>query len=230
VTLSYRYTENEAEHDEFRLCGGVAVPVIGQDDRRLGTLAVFWRRVEREVTDTELTRLEALTAALSPALENAFRFQDVRRLVDLDPLTGLFSARHLDGALARECSRARRYEHRLSLVLLRPDAPLSTEELTLAGERLSAAIRSADVACYLEEGRFAVLVPESALADAEHLYRRLQLAVGSKLPNGGRVRIPAGIAELRPEDDSRSFLSRAEAALAREEDAGKGRELAGSTG
>lgn len=217
VTLTYRYAETDARADEFRLRGAIAVPVSGTDGRRLGTLAVFWRRGEREVAEAELARLEALTSALGPSLENAFRFEDVRRLLDVDPLTGLFSGRHLHTALARECSRARRYERRLSLILLRVDAPLSPELLALAGERLSAAMRSADVACYLEEGRFAVLAPESALADGERLCRRLQLAVGPRLSTDDRVRLPAGIVELRPEDDSRSFFSRAEAALAREE-------------
>jgi GGDEF domain-containing protein len=221
VTLTYRYTESEAEQDEFRLRGGIALPVAGEEDRRLGTLAVFWRRAEREVTEADLERLEALTGALGPALENAFNFEDVRRLLELDPLTGLFSGRRLDDALARECSRARRYERRLSLVLLDLDVPLSSESLAVVGERLGAAIRSADIACHLQDGRFAVLLPESALADAERLYRRLQLAVGGKLPQGGGARLRAGIAELRPEDDSRSFLSRAEAALAREDRPGE---------
>jgi GGDEF domain-containing protein len=217
VTLTYRYTESEAEHDEFRLRGGVALPVVGEDECRLGTLAVFWRRAEREVVEADLARLEALTDALGPALENAFRFDDVRRLLDLDSLTGLFSGRHLDDAIARECSRARRYERRLSLILVGLDAPLSAEVLRLVGERLGSAIRSADIACYLEEGRFAVLAPEAAVTDAERLYRRLQLAVGGKLPHGRRAHLRAGIVELRPEDDSRSFLSRAEAALAGED-------------
>jgi GGDEF domain-containing protein len=217
VTLTYRYTESEAEHDEFRLRAGVALPVVGEEECRLGTLAVFWRRAEREVTEVDLARLEALTGALGPALENAFCFDDVRRLLDLDPLTGLFSGRHLDGALVRECSRARRYERCLSLILLNVDTPLPAEVLALVGERLSAAVRSADMAFHLEDERFAVLAPESALADAERLYRRLQLAVGGTLPEGGCARLRAGIVELRPEDDVRSFLSRAEAALARED-------------
>lgn len=218
VTLTYRYTEDEMEFDEFRLRAGLAVPVLNDQGDRAGTLALFWRRVEREATDEELVRLEALTAALAPALDNAFRFEEVRRLADLDPVTGLHSRRFLREALARECARARRYERRLSLVLLRIDAPLSQELLTTAGERLLSALRGADLVCHLDDGRFAVLLPEAALADAERAYRRLQFAVGSKLGGNGRMRLPAGIVELRPEDDPVSFLQRAETALAREEE------------
>ncbi len=222
VTLTYRYSEDEAEYDEFRLRGGLAVPIAGEDRERAGTLAIFWRRVEREITDEELARLEALTAALSPALENAFRFQEARRLADLDPLTGLYSRRYLRESLARECARARRYERRLALVLARLDTGLSAELLATAGERLRTAVRGADIACHLDDGRFAVVLPEAALADAERLYRRLQFAVGAKLGTNGRVRLPAGIVELRPEDDAVSLLERAEAALEREEESGSG--------
>jgi diguanylate cyclase (GGDEF)-like protein len=226
VTLTYRYTEDEAEYDEFRLRGGLAVPIAGEDGARAGTLAIFWRRVEREITDEELARLEALTAALSLALENAFRFEEARRLADLDPLTGLYSRRYLHESLTRECARARRYERRLALVLARLDAGLSAELLAAAGERLRAAVRGADIACYLDDGRFAVVLPEAALADAERLYRRLQFAVGAKLGTNGRVRLPAGIVELRPEDDAVSLLARAEAALEREEAPRSGLEVA----
>jgi diguanylate cyclase (GGDEF)-like protein len=226
VTLSYRYTEDEADYDEFRLRGGLAVPIAGEDGSRAGTLAIFWRRVEREITDEELARLEALTAALSAALENAFRFQEARRLADLDPRTGLYSRRYLTEALARECARARRYERRLALVLARLETALSAEVLATAGERLRTAVRGADIACHLDDGRFAVVLPEASLADAEHLYRRLQFAVGAKLGTNGRVRLPAGIVELRPEDDAVSLLERAEAALEREEEPGSRLEIA----
>jgi GGDEF domain-containing protein len=218
VTLTYRYTEGEEEYDEFRLRGGLAIPVSDGHGERVGTLAVFWRRVERAVTDEELVRLEALAAALTPALQNAFRFEEVRRLADLDLVTGLRNGRSLNDALGRECSRARRYERRLSLVLLRVDAPVTTALLTAAGEHLRGVARGADLVCHLEEARFAVLLPEAALADAQRAARRLQFAVGSRLSGNGRIGLPAGIVELRPEDDSMSFRKRAEEALERAED------------
>lgn len=217
VTLTYRYTDDEEEYDEFRLRGGLAIPARDQYGERVGTLAIFWRRVEREIRDDELVRLEALAAALARALENAFRFEEARRLADRDSVTGLRSGRFLHEALGRECSRARRYERRLSLVLLRASAPAPTALSASAGERLSAAIRDADLVCHLEDERFAVLLPEAALADAERAYRRLRFAVGSEVSGNGRIGLPAGIVELRPEDDSVSFLQRAEAALEREE-------------
>jgi diguanylate cyclase (GGDEF)-like protein len=216
VTMTYRYTEDEIEHDEFRLRRGLALPVGEEGGERIGTLALFWRRAEGELGDDELVRLEALTRALVPALRNAFQFEDVRRHADVDPATGLLSRRSLDEALRRECSRARRYERRLTLMLVRVGLPTTEELVTTAAERLRAAVRTSDIPCHAGDGTFAVLLPESALADAEHLYRRLQFTVGAKLDGGnGRARVLAGIAELRPDDDATSLFERADGSLAR---------------
>jgi diguanylate cyclase (GGDEF)-like protein len=215
VTLSYRYTEDEIDFDEFRLRGGLAVPV-SEEGERIGTLAIFWRRVEREASEEELRRLEALARTLVAALRNAFEFEDVRRRLEIDPVTGLGTERALRRTLDRETARARRYERRLSLLLFRAGAATTTELLTEAGERLPPVLRSSDLACHAGNDAFAVVLPESAHADAERLFRRLELAVDSKLVDGdGSARLVAGIAELRPEDDAVSLLRRAERALGR---------------
>jgi GGDEF domain-containing protein len=69
-----------------------------------------------------------------------------------------------------------------------------------------------------------VILPYSTLQDAEQLYRRVQFAVGSR-PLGPfeRTHLSAGIGELRPEDDAKSFFERADEALYRAKEAGKGR-------
>jgi GGDEF domain-containing protein len=204
VALTYRYSEDEEEHDEFRLCAGLALPVK-ENGARLGTLAVFWRRAERDVSDEELGRLETLAAALAPALRNAFRFEDLRSRLDLDLATGLHGRRHLEEALAREYARARRHARRLSLVMLQ----LESGSVPTAAEHLSAAVRSEDVLCHLQGGRFAILVPEAGLRDAERVLRRLELAVGARAAGGG-VSVAAGAVELGSEDDAVSFLAAAE--------------------
>jgi GGDEF domain-containing protein len=214
VALAYRYSEDEEEHDEFRLRTGLAVPVK-ENGARLGTLAVFWRRCEREVSDEELGRLETLAAALVPALRNAFRFEDLRARLDLDPATGLHGRRHLEEALAREYARARRHARRLSLVMLQ----LESSSVPTAAEHLAAAVRSEDVLCHLQGGRFAILVPEAGLKDAERVLRRLELAVGGRVGGGGDgVSVAAGVVELGSHDDAVSFLAAAERSVAAEND------------
>jgi GGDEF domain-containing protein len=212
VTLSYRYGEEEAERDEFRLSGGLALPVPDSSGTRIGTLGIFWRRVEREVTEEELEQLEGLAAALGPALTNAFRFEELRRELDVDPPTGLRGRRSLQAALDVECARARRYSHPLSLLLLGVDAP--SERLATAAERLEGAVRMTDLVYHLAEGRFAVLMPESSRRDADRLSRRLRFALGAKEAGVIDGQVPTAAVELRFEDDATSVLARAEAALA----------------
>lgn len=217
VTLSYRYAEEEAARDEFRLSGGLALPLPDAKGAPIGTLGIFWRRVEREVTEEELEQLEGLAAALGPALTNAIRFEELRRELDVDPATGLRGLRSLRSALEVECARARRYTHPLSLLLLRVDPSASPERLGTAAVRLEAAVRATDVVYHLSAGRFAVLLPESSQRDAERLSRRLRFALGAKEAGVIDGQMPAAAVELRVEDDAVSVLARAEAAIAQAE-------------
>lgn len=207
VALAYRYSEGEAARDAFRLTGGLALPVLDPDGGRLGTLAVFRRRVERAVTEEELERLEGLAGALGPSLRTAFRLEELRRAADRD-VTGLPGRRTLREVLAVECARARRYAHSLSLLLLQ--ATGGPERVTAAAKRLPGDVRTPDRVYHLGEGRFAVVLPESSRMDAERLARRLLLSLGEG-------RMPVAFVELRFEDDAVSLLERAEAELARAE-------------
>ena len=215
VRLSYLYTAEEAANDEFRLSGGLAVPLLGESEERIGTLAIFWRRVERTLSDSELEQFEELSRVFGPALENARLFSEARRLADTDHLTGLHNARYFEERLRREIARARRYDRQLGLLLFDLEQG-GGANLVAAGERIRAAVRATDIASHLGEGRFAIILPEAAEADAERLHRRVQFALGGRVGSGADgVRIHAGLVELRAEDDASIFRERAEAALQR---------------
>jgi GAF domain-containing protein len=78
VKLGYLYTPEEKAHDAFRLDGGLAVPLQSEHGTPVGTLAVFWRREERPVTNERLAQCEELAAAFGPALENARLYSETR--------------------------------------------------------------------------------------------------------------------------------------------------------
>jgi GGDEF domain-containing protein len=222
VRLGYVYTPEEAANDEFRLSGGLAVPLLGEGDGRIGTLAIFWRRAEWSLSHSELEQFEEVSRVFGPALENARLLAEVRRLADTDPLTGLHDARYFEECLRREIARARRYDRRLCLLVFDLEEG-GGADLATAGERIRAAVRATDVAGHLGEGRFAVILPEAAEADAERLHRRLQFALGGRVDSGGdRGRIHGGLAELRLEEDVAGFRERAEAALERAKPAAAG--------
>jgi diguanylate cyclase (GGDEF)-like protein len=238
VSIAYQYPATVASespgHDLIH--AGLAVPVPG-DGEPLGFLTIFTRSSTPVFGDEEVRELEELALRAGPAIENARRFREARQLADLDALTGLHNRRYFHETLAREVARAQRYERRLALIVFDLDdfkaindriGHLSGDAvLAEVAERVRDVVRSADVACRVGGDEFAVILPESALGDADQLYRRLQNAVSSRaVSQAGRLFLSAGIAELKPEDDTTSFFERADEALYRAKESGKAQVVA----
>jgi diguanylate cyclase (GGDEF)-like protein len=235
--VSFLYP-SEAETGE-PIRGSAQLPIRGESTEILGTLSVFWRSPDRQPSDDEITLLDELVLRAGPAIENAQRFREARQLADLDALTGLHNYRYFHETLGREVARAHRYGRDLALVVLDIDdfkavndrvGHLSGDSvLAEAAQRVRSVVRGADVACRVGGDEFAVILPESTAADAESLYRRLQGEMTTWRPGGEHLRLSAGIAELEPGDDSVSFFKRADQALYRAKQAGKGQALAAGT-
>jgi diguanylate cyclase (GGDEF)-like protein len=235
ITMSYTYPELEREANprEGVIHAGLAVPLPG-DNSALGYLTVFTRTNGHEYADDDVRQLETLALRAGPAIENARRFREARQLADLDALTGLHNRRFFHETLARECARAHRYERKLSLIVFDLDDFKEVNDrighlagdtvLAEAAERVRDVVRTADIACRVGGDEFAVILPESSLDDADQLYRRIQNAIASRpLGQGGNLFLSAGVAELRAEDDPVAFFQRADDALYRAKEAGKGR-------
>ena len=237
ISMSYTYPELErGERDEAAISSGLAVPLPGET-ATLGYLTVFTRTKGHQYSDDDVRLLETLAVRAGPAIENAHRFREARQLADLDALTGLHNRRFFHETLARECARAHRYERKLSLIVFDLDDFKDVNDrighlagdsvLAEAAERVRDVVRTADIACRVGGDEFAVILPESAIGDADQLYRRIQNAVSSRpLGQGGKLFLSAGVAELRAEDDPVAFFQRADDALYRAKEAGKGRVVA----
>jgi diguanylate cyclase (GGDEF)-like protein len=233
ISMSYTYPELERDRDDAVISSGLAVPLPGESGT-LGYLTVFTRSGGHQYTDEDVRLLESLAVHGGPAIENANRFREARQLADLDALTGLHNRRFFHETLARESARAHRYERSLSLVVFDLDDFKDVNDrighlagdavLAEAAERVRSVVRTSDIACRVGGDEFAVILPESAIGDADQLYRRIQNAISSRpLGQGGKLFLSAGVAELRAEDDPASFFQRADDALYRAKEAGKGR-------
>jgi diguanylate cyclase (GGDEF)-like protein len=209
-------------------------------DTSLGTLWVFWRSSQPEPNEEQVALLEELALRAGPAIENARRFQEARQLADLDALTGLHNYRFFHDTLGREVTRAHRYDRRLALVLFDIDDFKAVNDrvghlagdsvLAEAAQRVRTVVRGADIACRVGGDEFAVILPEAAQPDAEALYRRLEDALQNWRSGDTPLRLSAGIAELQADDDAISFFKRADAALYRAKEGGKGQAIAASAG
>jgi diguanylate cyclase (GGDEF)-like protein len=231
IEIVYRYPDGLPDAEEL-VHSGLAVP-LSDDGGRAGYLTVFTRTTGRRFEDEDVRRLEELALRAGPAIENARRFREARQLADLDGLTGLHNRRYFHETLAREVARAHRYNRKAALIVFDLDDFKDVNDrighlagdavLAEAAERVRDVVRSADIACRVGGDEFAVILPESGLPDAQRLYARIQSAVSDRPMGGaGRLRLSAGLVELKSGDDSVSFFERADEALYRAKEAGKG--------
>jgi|SRR5215208_894935 two-component system cell cycle response regulator len=192
-------------------------------------LALVLARSYRRARD-DGRRLDGIVRQLEEARDEARRN---RLLADLDGLTGLHNRRYFHELLAREVARAQRYGRELALVVFDLDDFKSINDglghlagdavLAETAERARGVLRSADIACRVGGDEFAVLLPEASGREAELLYRRLQRAVSSRpVAEAGDVSVSAGIAELQADDEPNTFFERADQALYRAKERGKG--------
>jgi diguanylate cyclase (GGDEF)-like protein len=236
ITVSYRYGRDQDPSATDLIRGGVFIPLIGRELRAIGTLSLFWRNAEYEPRPEQIEQAESIAESSIPALENARRYGEARKLAETDALTGLYNQRFFHETLRREVMRAQRYERVLALIVFDLDDFKSINDeighlagdrvLAHAAERLREVVRSVDIACRIGGDEFAVILPESTATDADQLYRRVHNAMRgttSPAPDGERLRISAGIAELEHGDTAAGLFERADAALYRAKDLGKDR-------
>ena len=238
MAISYDYPVGAEIDDGELVRHGLAVPIPGESGAA-GFMSVFSRSAAHSFADEDRQTLEELAERAGPAIDNARRFREARQLADLDALTGLHNRRFFHETLGREVARAHRYGRRLALVVFDLDDFKAINDrighlpgdavLAEVAERVRSVVRSADIACRVGGDEFGIILPESTLADAEQLSRRMQQAVASR-PIGDipRLSLSAGAADLRPEDDGATFFKRADDALYQAKEGGKADVVAAS--
>lgn len=230
LTIHY---DRDPEGEDGSVTTGLAVP-LRAGPTSLGALTLFSRTPGYVFGDDEVAAAEALALRAGPAIDNASRYYEARRLADIDAHTGLHNRRYFHETLAREVARSQRYERSLALVVFDLDDFKTINDrlghlagdavLGQIGERVRAVVRASDIACRVGGDEFGIILPESTLEDAERLCERLKAhLIEQPISQAGRVQISAGIAGLRPQDDAISLFERADDALYRAKEAGKGR-------
>jgi diguanylate cyclase (GGDEF)-like protein len=238
ISMSYDYGTDPVAADDDAIRAGVAVPLPGET-AALGLLTIFTRAPDQAFSEEQVSELEELAIRAGPAIENARSFREARQLADLDALTGLHNRRYFHETLAREVARAHRYDRDLALIIFDLDDFKAINDrighlsgdgvLAEAAERVRDVVRSADIACRVGGDEFAVILPESKIADADQLYARLQKAVSTRpVGQAGPLTISAGVAELQPDDDAVAFFQRADHALYGAKERGKSQVVAAS--
>ncbi len=204
---------------------------LGQRIRDLeGRLLQNTSQLEARHMETQRLELELATATQ--------RLKRLKRLVAIDPLTGIANRRHFDRTLEREVRRARRERIPLSLIFCDIDGfklyndthghAQGDEALTTVARTLDETFRrGSDLAARYGGEEFVVVLPgiDAAQASlyAERLRRRIwRLEIPyTNAPVADRLTISAGVATLTPEElaGDASLISRAPEVLINSADA-----------
>src|SRR5215813_8508274 len=145
----------------------------------------------------------------------------LQRTAVTDPLTGLHNRRLFDETFDKELNRARRYAHPLSLVALdlhrfkevndKHGHPRGDDVLHAAASTLRRALRTSDSAFRTGGDEFALLLPQTDLAQASALSRRIGVVFSEilrPLDLSVSVSMDHGVATYPQDGDQRDNLIR----------------------
>jgi diguanylate cyclase (GGDEF)-like protein len=232
LTIAYAPMVTASHNGPAPVALSLQMPIEARS-RTIGVVSVFSRDELRPFPDETYRALEDLAARVGPALDNARRYLEARRLADLDARTGLHNYRYFDETLEREVARARRYHRELALVLFDLDDfkqindrlghQVGNAALAGVAESMREVLRSADIAARYGGDEFAVVLPESGVEEAERFYDRLRAHIAAApVPPVGQVSLSCGVGELEGQEDWETFFKRVDDALYRAKRAGKG--------
>jgi len=153
---------------------------------------------------------------------------ELRELASTDPLTGIANRRRLLERMTEEVSRAHRFQHSLSALLLDIDFFKSINDTYghAVGDKViqtvcgvfATAIRDVDTLGRLGGEEFVIILPETSLKTAEEVGERLrQLVSEAEVTNGKgepiRFAVSIGVVQLREDEDSGALIDRADNAM-----------------
>src|SRR4051794_2370958 len=222
-------SQQEAEQ-QAALGSQLTVPLTGELGL-LGSLTVI-SGTRQDLAGSVDGEVHEIVRRGVPALDNAFRYREARRLADTDALTGLRNRRFFHETLQRECTRAHRYGRSLALLVLDVDDFKAINErvghlsgdgvLAETASRLRAALRASDIACRVGGDEFAIVLPEAGARQAGQLYERIEEAVsGGAIGGIDRLTLSGGVAQLAEGENAAAFFERADDALYRAKQRGK---------
>jgi diguanylate cyclase (GGDEF)-like protein len=160
----------------------VAVPLLNNDNV-LGVLNVE-SNSDTPLGETDVNLLSALAGSVAIAIDNARLHAEVKWMAMTDVISGLANRRAFDEILEAELTRASRYHHPLSLIILDLDSfkeyndkwghPAGDVRLRELANLLRLNVRDPDVAARYGGEEFAVILPDTSKLGAMKLAERLR--------------------------------------------------------
>ncbi|GGY62688.1 diguanylate cyclase [Marinobacter zhanjiangensis] len=256
----YRYREINAAYTRWfglepdRLLGQKVVDVLGQEAfdniRGYMSAALAGDQVRFETTvpyalgGTRPVEAEYIPVRDGEGHVSGFyalvRDISERKSAERDYLTRAYNRRGFDQHMETAFATASRYGRPLSLLFLDIDnfKPVNDQCGHAVGDRILQKVasllmglaRESDTVCRWGGEEFAVLVPETGLAEATELGERLRKAIATDVKSPlGPITVSIGVVERRPRESRKQLAHRADKALYRAKELGRDRvEASGS--
>ena len=200
----------------------LSVPIVLQGEA-MGVINLSHSRPE--AFDEESQKLLCLVGhQIAGVVNRVILRREMERLQTTDDVTTLYNKRHFDKSLNAEIEKARRYGHKLSVLVLdidnfkalseRHGQPVGNEVLSDFGKLLKKFARGTDCVARYSGEEFVILLPHTDAPEARCAADRLRTVVEShSFPRRKRLTVSVGIATF-PADasDSTALLVRADQA------------------
>jgi two-component system cell cycle response regulator len=198
-------------------------------DKVVGILSLYVQP-DVEVSDQVLRLLSSLANQIGIAISNARLYEETKTFSLHDPLTGLANRRFLEIQLEKSFEAARRYQGKLSVIMLDIDHFKNYNDTRghLGGDRLLARLaellvkelRDADYVFRYGGEEFLCMLPETDLVMACEVAERVRMMVQAETD----VTISLGVATYTDDmPDKETLVSKADEALYRAKENGRNR-------
>ena len=201
----------------------LSAPIILQGET-MGVINLSDPRAE--AFDEESVKLISLMGhQIAGIVNRVILGREMERLQTTDDLTTLYNKRHFDRYLEVEIEKAKRYGHKLSVMVLdidnfkalneRHGKPAGNEVLSDFGKLLKKFARGTDCVARYSDEEFMILLPHTDTNEAKIAAQRLRTVLeGHSFPRKKKLTVSVGIATF-PADasDPISLLVRADQAL-----------------
>jgi len=235
---SRNYDKAQIHASEVGVWRGLATSILDSENMIQGRVSLARRG--RPFSSAEIDLLSYLARQASFSLENISLHQLVAEQALTDELTNINNRRNFDRLLAKECERADRFDHALSLLLLDIDdfKEVNDKYGHLAGDKVLQGLgdllgqlsRSVDECARYGGEEFAVILPETLASEALLLAERLRQQVEQKeiiyQETSISITVSIGVATM-PDglNDPHALLAHADQALYQAKRSGKNRSI-----
>ncbi|MBN1699068.1 MAG: GGDEF domain-containing protein [Spirochaetales bacterium] len=162
--------------------------------------------------DYLIRNINSITQASEPRIIEDKIFRNLNQLIVKDELTGLFNFRHYENELEKEFSRARRYDHPFSLVIMDiDDFKIYNDKfghiegnhvLQKISQIILESVRITDIPCRYGGEEFAIILPQTGSEGAYFRSEKIRETVEQQKFRQ-KLTISGGIAVF-PDDTDRS--------------------------